>query len=78
VDVMDPHADSEELMHEYGYGLTENTSSDYNAIIVAVNHNEYSDLDSNYFTSISKPNSLLVDLKGIYRNKIAGMNYWSL
>jgi UDP-N-acetyl-D-galactosamine dehydrogenase len=78
VDVMDPHADSEELMHEYGYGLTENTSSDYNAIIVAVNHNEYSDLDSNYFTSISKPNSLLVDLKGIYRNKIDGMNYWSL
>lgn len=78
VDVMDPHADSDELMHEYGYGLTDNTSTDYNAIIVAVNHNEYSDLDSNYFTSISEPNSLLVDLKGIYRNKIDGMNYWSL
>lgn len=78
VDVIDPHADSEELMHEYGYGLTENTSNDYDAIIVAVNHNEYCGLDSNSFTSISKPNSLLVDLKGIYRNKIEGMNYWSL
>jgi UDP-N-acetyl-D-galactosamine dehydrogenase len=78
VDVIDPHADSEELMHEYGYGLTENTSNDYNAIIVAVNHNEYCGLDTNYFTAITKPNSLLVDLKGIYRNKIEGMNYWSL
>jgi UDP-N-acetyl-D-galactosamine dehydrogenase len=78
VDVIDPHADSDELMHEYGYGLTENIAADYNAIIVAVNHNEYCSLNSKYFTSITKPNSLLVDLKGIYRNKIEGMNYWSL
>lgn len=78
VDVIDPHADSEELMHEYGYGLTENTTSDYNAVIVAVNHNEYSNLDNNYFQTITAPNALLVDLKGIYRNKIQSLKYWSL
>lgn len=78
VDVIDPHADSDELMHEYGYGLTEKISNDYCAVVVAVNHKEYCQLESSYFKNISSENALLVDLKGIYRNKIEGLQYWSL
>lgn len=78
VHVTDTHADSDELQHEYGFGLQENISSDYDAVIVAVNHDAYSAYDESYFKSICKHNALLVDLKGILRNKISDLKYWSL
>jgi len=78
VHVTDPHADSEELMHEYGFGLEPAPGKDYDAVIVAVNHRKYDDLDEAYFKSITTPQALLVDVKGTYRNKIKELNYWSL
>jgi UDP-N-acetyl-D-galactosamine dehydrogenase len=78
VDVADPHADSEELQHEYGFGLADNLSDDYDAVIVTVPHNNYKTLDDAYFASISKEKALIADLKGIYRNKINSRTYWSL
>ncbi|MBC7937246.1 MAG: nucleotide sugar dehydrogenase [Rhizobacter sp.] len=78
VDVADPHADSNELNHEYGFGLTEKTATDYDAVIVTVPHNDYKKLDDAYFRSISKEKALIADLKGIYRNKISSRTYWSL
>ena len=50
VDVEDPYADSEELKHEYGFGLTEKIGNDYDAVIVTVPHKDYLNLDENYFT----------------------------
>ncbi|MBL7765287.1 MAG: nucleotide sugar dehydrogenase [Chitinophagaceae bacterium] len=78
VDVVDPHADSEELHHEYGFSLTPEIGQDYDAVIVAVNHHDYEKLDNAFFKGITTPNALMVDLKGIYRNKITDMQYWSL
>ena len=78
VDVEDPHANSDELQHEYGFGLAAKTASDYDAVIIAVPHRDYAALDDKYFTGITKPHALIADLKGIYRNKITSRNYWSL
>ncbi|MBP6624309.1 MAG: nucleotide sugar dehydrogenase, partial [Chitinophagaceae bacterium] len=78
VDVIDPHADHEELIHEYGYGLTPEIGSGYDAVIVAVNHKEYANLEVSYFQKLMSPNALLVDLKGIYRSLSGQLNYWSL
>lgn len=78
VHVTDTHADSDELQHEYGFSLQTNLAADYDAIIVAVNHEAYNDYDESYFQSIAKHGALLVDLKGIYRNKITQLKYWSL
>ena len=78
VEVVDPHADSEELMHEYGYGLVEKPTGDYDAVILAVPHEPYRMLDDAYFVSITKPGAMIADLKGIYRNRIKSRTYWSL
>ncbi len=78
VDVTDPHADSNELKHEYGFGLTKKIDRGYDAIIVAVSHREYLDLDESYFKTLLSKDGIIVDLRGIYRGKIKKLEYWSL
>jgi len=78
VDVHDPHASSEELHHEYGFGLVNELGKDYDAVIVAVSHNEYAGYDDAFFAAITKPHAVIYDLKGSYRHKINSRNYWSL
>ena len=79
IDVVDPHADSKEMEHEYGVPLKSAMANDYDAIILAVNHKEYSQYDENFFKSILKNgNGVFVDVKGVYRNKIRSLTYWSL
>lgn len=80
VDVMDPHADSEELHHEYGFRLAEKPDpAGYEAVILAVSHREYAQLDESYFKSLMKDGKgVVVDIKGLYRGKINTLDYWSL
>lgn len=78
VDVEDPYADSDELQHEYGFGLAEKVGKEYDAVIVTVPHADYVQLDDAYFSSITQPHAIVADLKGIYRNKITNRKYWSL
>jgi UDP-N-acetyl-D-galactosamine dehydrogenase len=78
VEVVDPHADPEELKHEYGFSLVEKPGEGYDAVIVAVAHDEYKDLNEEYFKSLLSEVGLLVDVKGIYRGKIKNTPYWSL
>lgn len=78
VDVTDPHADSDELKHEYGFELAAATGNDYDAVLVTVPHEAYKELGDEYFASITKPHAIVADLKGIYRNTITSRKYWSL
>lgn len=79
VDVVDEHANSEEVAHEYGFGLVELNDQRYDAVIVAVAHDAYKLLDANYFRSISKGKPILVDLKNLYNpNEMENFTVWSL
>lgn len=78
VHVTDPHANSEELNHEYGFELTPELANDYAAVIVTVPHNDYVKMDDNSFSKITIPEAIIADLKGIYRGKISSRSYWSL
>jgi UDP-N-acetyl-D-galactosamine dehydrogenase len=78
VDVIDPHADSEELEHEYGFTLTKEAGNSYDAVILTVPHNDYKNLGDDWFASVTKEKGLVADLKGLYRNKITSRMYWSL
>jgi UDP-N-acetyl-D-galactosamine dehydrogenase len=70
VDVADPHASSDELMEEYGYGLVGKIEGNYHAVILAVNHDEYMKLDESFFKSITVEDPFFVDLKGSLRGRI--------
>jgi UDP-N-acetyl-D-glucosamine/UDP-N-acetyl-D-galactosamine dehydrogenase len=76
VDVVDPHADSEELQHEYGFGLAKEIGTGYAAVVLTVAHKEYTQFDDAYFASITKPDALIADLKGIYRGQITSRPYF--
>lgn len=78
VHISDPHASSEQLHHEYGFGLTEELATDYDAVIVTVPHNEYKKLNDAEFAAVTKTHAMIADLKGIYRGKITSRTYWSL
>ncbi len=79
VDIVDPHASSEEMEKEYGVSLLKQPSTNYDAIIVAVNHQEYLTLNEDYFKSLFKDGKgVFIDVKGIYQSKIKDLEYWSL
>lgn len=80
VDVVDPHADSNELHHEYGFKLIEQPQENkYDAIILAVAHKEYLNLEESYLKSLLKDQKgVVVDIKGLYRGRIKDLDYWSL
>jgi UDP-N-acetyl-D-glucosamine/UDP-N-acetyl-D-galactosamine dehydrogenase len=78
VEVADPFASSEEFEKEYGFEISSAIGKNYDAVIVAVAHNEYIGLTDEYFKSISSANGIFMDVKGIYRKKIKSLTYMSL
>ena len=78
IDVIDPFADAHEVKEEYGIQLSPEPGSDYDLIIAAVAHKQYLSLGNNDFKKLGHKKFVLVDIKGIYRNKINSHIYWSL
>jgi len=78
VEVVDPHANTDEVFHEYGYNLVKEPTGKYDAIVIAVNHTEYTNFTEDYFKSLMNGKGLVVDIKGIYRDKFKDVDYWCL
>ncbi len=78
VDVVDPYASPEEIRQEYDFQLSPSIEGLFHGIVLAVNHREYVELDEAYFRSITHEGAVFADLKGIYRERINSLNYWSL
>lgn len=78
VDVVDPHASPEEISKEYAFELSGSVEGPYHGVVVAVNHKEYAPLDEDYFKTITHTGAVFADLKGTYKGKISGLDYWSL
>lgn len=77
-EVSDPLADAEEFHHEYGITLRKDYGKDYDAVIVAVNHDQFTNLDDAFFKTILQKDGIVVDVKGDLRKKVKAFNYWSL
>ncbi len=78
IDIIDPGADAGEVFHEYGFKMVPKHGKDYDAVIVAVGHKEYASLDEPFFDTILNKDGVVVDVKGILRDRIKNHNYWSL
>lgn len=78
VDVIDNRVGEQEVKEEYGIDLKKEPSGQYDAVIVAVSHKEYLNLDENFFTPVLNEGGVVVDIKGILRGRILNHTYWSL
>jgi len=78
IDLVDPYASPEEFKEEYNFDLLNKHQDNYDAVVVAVKHKEYLDLDEEYFQKISSDQAVLVDIGAIYKDKIKEMDYFSL
>lgn len=80
VDVMDPHADSDEVMHEYGFHLNNQPAEgQYDAIVVTVAHREFMAFtEADFRKYLRNDKGVIMDIKGLFKGKITGLTYWSL
>ena len=68
VDVYDPYADKQEVFDQYGIQMINSIESKYDAIILAVSHNDF--LKLNILDLKSSNNSVVYDIKGFLDRKI--------
>ena len=68
VEVYDPHADKHEVKEEYGVDLVETISNKYDAIILAVSHKEFLELDIRSICANS--DSIIYDIKSFLDRSI--------
>jgi UDP-N-acetyl-D-galactosamine dehydrogenase len=78
VDVIDPKADPQYVEHEYGFKMADKPTGKYNAIIMAVPHKEFRSMTQDDFKALLVPHGLVVDIRGVFRNIIKDLDYWSL
>jgi UDP-N-acetyl-D-galactosamine dehydrogenase len=78
VDVVDPYASSEEFEEEYGIHLKDAPEGIYDAVIVVVPHTQYINMTESDFKALTGEDGILIDVKGLYRNKVKSLAYWSL
>ncbi|MFT4678599.1 MAG: UDP-N-acetyl-D-galactosamine dehydrogenase [Flavobacteriales bacterium] len=80
VDLIDPHASPKEFKHEYDLEVKRTAEKGiYDAVIIAVNHEEYRDLSEDDITEyMNDDKGVLVDIKGVYRDRVKNLLYWSL
>lgn len=62
VDIYDPHADAEEVKHEYGFTLVPALTKKYHAVVLAVAHDEFKSIS---WDAIREKNTVVFDVKGI-------------
>ncbi len=69
ITVYDPHANAEAVKHEYGIGIINELPSgeSYDAVILAVAHNEFVELD---VKSLAVANGVIYDVKGVLPKEI--------
>jgi UDP-N-acetyl-D-galactosamine dehydrogenase len=61
VEVYDPHADAQEVKHEYNLNLTADLNKAYSAIVLAVSHTEFKNLN---WAVIRNAKTIVYDVKG--------------
>jgi UDP-N-acetyl-D-galactosamine dehydrogenase len=67
VDVYDPWADANEVKHEYGVDLLDKHGTGYDAIVLAVAHNQFRNIN---LDAMGNGNTVVYDIKGILNKEL--------
>ncbi len=67
VDIYDPMADAEEVRHEYGFTLTHRPKGSYDAVLLAVGHEAFRNLNWN---ELKHSSTVVYDVKGFLDKSI--------
>jgi UDP-N-acetyl-D-galactosamine dehydrogenase len=78
VDIIDPGASAIEVKEEYGLEIKKKPEGKYDAVILAVSHKEYVNLDESFLNPLLNKEGIVVDVKGLLRGRIKNHTYWSL
>jgi UDP-N-acetyl-D-galactosamine dehydrogenase len=72
VDVHDPWADPEEARQAYGIQLLHEVPEQrYDAVVLAVAHREFRDLDPTRIRDFGKPGAVIYDIKRVMPRELA-------
>lgn len=75
VDAIDPNADTDEFYEEYGIQLKNVADGTYDALILAVSHEEYLNLPEDFLDKILLQDAVVYDVKGILKNRKLQLPY---
>ncbi len=67
VEVFDPNANKDEVINEYNITLIDSPSSNYDAIVYAVKHKSFSNLD---WGQLKSKNTVVFDVKGVLEKSL--------
>ncbi len=78
VDVVDPYASSKEVEREYGFSLQERPGTGYDAVVITIDHTEYKEMEEEDLAALLDEEGIVVDVKGIFKDRIHQHEYMSL
>ncbi len=78
VTVVDSWANTGEMKDHYGIEMTEEATGIYDAIVVAVSHETYVNMETEEYLNLMTEDGFIMDVKGILKNKIESEDYFSL
>ena len=71
VQLVDPHADANEVAQEYKFGMSDHYTGNYDAVVLAVAHQEYKEKSIDFFRELMREGQSLIlfDLKALIDRK---------
>lgn len=76
--LVDPRVKSECMLREYNIPITTEPEGHYDAIILAVPHQEFLAQGAEYYKQYLAANAVFCDIKGVWRGEITNCDYWTL
>ena len=78
VEVLDPHADRDEIDSTQSIHFVDNPQGKYHCLVLAVKHEEFTSMSADELHALTLPDGGIIDVKGIYRDLELNRMYWTL
>lgn len=76
--INDPQACPEETKAHYDLELSDNIHQDFDAVVIAVSHKEYFELEESDYRNMMAADGFIMDIKSVMKGRIEETDYFSL